>query len=127
MSRGRLNIATCLLTGSIETTIRVSVLKNPWFGRWSAPINRMLSCSLPSHGGMLTWGRADPTAVGTGVGVSVGSALRLSPGWFVSVFVASADVSAEASGEALSSGQTASVSPPTKMHGLSSTSIARTS
>ena len=112
-----------MLTGSIETTISVSVLKNPCFGRWSAPISRMLSCSLPSHGGMLTWGRADPTAVGTGVGVSVGSAVRLSPGAFVSVSVGSA----EASGVALSSVQTASVSPPTKMHGLSSTSIAMTS
>ena len=83
----------------------------------------MLSRCLPSHGGMLTWGRAEPTAVGTGVGVAVASALALSPGASVAVFVGSA----EASGESASSVQTASVSSPTKMHGLSSTSIARTS
>ena len=36
--------------------------------RWSAPISRMLRRSLPSHGGIDTSGRADPTGVLAGFG-----------------------------------------------------------
>ncbi len=82
----------------------------------------MFSRALPSHGGMLTWGRAEPIAVGSGVGVGVAEASRLSLAPIESL------VSADESGESEASAeQTASVSPPTKMHGLSSTSIASTS
>ena len=74
VSRGRLNIATCLLTGSIDTTIRVSVLNVPSPGRWSAPMSRMFRRSLPSHGGIDTCGRALPAGVSSGTGESVGPA-----------------------------------------------------
>src|SRR5258706_8150599 len=67
-SRGRLNIATCLVTGSIETTISVSVLYVPWFGRWSDPMSRMFRRSVPSHGGIVAFGRSEPW-IGGGVGV----------------------------------------------------------
>src|SRR5207245_11383856 len=67
-SRGRLNIATCLVVGSIETTIRVSVLNVPSRGRWSEPTRRMFSRSVPSHGGIVTLGRSE---FRTGGGVSV--------------------------------------------------------
>ena len=73
MSRGRLNIATCLVTGSIETTISVSVLWVESPGRWSLPISRMLRRSLPFQGGIATVGRADPAGVASGSGLSVGS------------------------------------------------------
>jgi hypothetical protein len=63
-----------LVTGSIDTTIRVSVLNVLWFGRWSAPMSRMLRRSLPSHGGIETCGRALPTGVLSGTGESVGPA-----------------------------------------------------
>ena len=74
VSRGRLNIATCLLTGSIDTTISVSVLNVPSPGRWSAPMSRMLRRSLPFHGGIDTWGTALPAGVSSGTGESVGPA-----------------------------------------------------
>ena len=78
MSRGRLNIATCLVTGSIETTISVSVLYVPSLGRWSVPISRMLSCSWPSHGGIETFGHvAADRRSGSG---SVDAVGRSSPG-----------------------------------------------
>jgi hypothetical protein len=74
-SRGRLNIATCLLTGSMETTIIVSVLNVPSWGRWSTPTRRMFRRSVPSHGWIVASGRADPW-IGGGVtwtaGVSSG-------------------------------------------------------
>ena len=73
MSRGRLNIATCLVTGSIETVISVSVLCPPFCS--SAPMSRMLSRSLPSHGGIDTLGTGVPIGDGSGVADSVGSAL----------------------------------------------------
>ena len=73
VSRGRLNIATCLVTGSIETTMSVSVLKVLSPGRWSAPMSRMLRRSLPSHGGIDTSGTALPTGVLSGSGESVAS------------------------------------------------------
>ena len=73
MSRGRLNIATCLVTGSIDTTMSVSVLNVLSPGRWSAPMSRMLSRSLPSHGGIDTSGTALPTGVLSGTGESVAS------------------------------------------------------
>ena len=74
VSRGRLNMATCLVTGSIDTTISVSVLNVPSPGRWSAPISRMLRRSLPSHGGIETCGSALPTGVPSGTGESVAPA-----------------------------------------------------
>ena len=64
-SRGRLNIATCFVVGSIETTISVSVLYVPSFGRWSVPMRRMFSRSLPSHGGIVTFGSAEPCGGGS--------------------------------------------------------------
>ena len=67
-SRGRLNIATCLVVGSIDTTMRVSVLNVPSRGRWSDPTRRMFSRSVPFHGGITTLGRAE---LRTGGGVSV--------------------------------------------------------
>src|SRR4029079_14269059 len=77
------NIATCFVTGSIETTISVSVLYVPSFGRWSVPIRRMFRRSLPSHGGIVTFGSAEPWTGGSvmlGPGVSVGPAAPLAPG-----------------------------------------------
>ena len=69
MSRGRLNIATCLVTGSIETVISVSVLWPPRCS--SAPMSRMFSRSLPSHGGIVdARDRACPRSVGSGVGAT---------------------------------------------------------
>ena len=112
VSRGRLNIATCLVSGSIETTISVSVLKVPSFGRWSAPMSRMLSRSLPSHGGTVTSGRALPVGVPSGTGVSVGRA----DGSGLGVAVGPGDGEASSSHSSLSSLM--------KMQPLSRTSLA---
>ena len=69
MSRGTWNIATCLVSGSMETTIRVSVLKlAPSPSRASTPTARMFSRSLPSHGGRV--GASVPCADGSGVGIT---------------------------------------------------------
>ena len=102
MSRGRLNIATCLVTGSIETVISVSVLWPPPCS--SAPISRMFRRSLPSHGAIDTFGTGVPIKVGSGVGESVGSSVGSSE--------------PVADGEAVglaSSGQSWAVSSPMKM------------
>src|SRR5579859_5148861 len=69
MSRGRLNIATRLVAGSIETTIIVSVLNVPSFGRWSTPRRRMLSRSVPFQGGAATDGAAEPSGGRLAAGV----------------------------------------------------------
>src|SRR5579859_5933624 len=61
MSRGRLNIATRFVAGSIETTIMVSVLNVPSFGRWSTPRRRMFRRSVPFHGGIARDGAAEPS------------------------------------------------------------------
>ena len=88
MSRGTWNIATCLVSGSMDTTIRVSVLKlEPSPSRASTPIARMFSRSLPSHGGRV--GASVPCADGSGVGIT---AVGLAAG------------SCDAPGSALSSG-----------------------
>src|SRR5258706_14538081 len=63
-SRGRLNIATCLVVGSIEATIRVSVLNVPSCGRWSLPMSRMLRRSVPFHGGIEAAGGSEPCGAG---------------------------------------------------------------
>ena len=117
MSRGRLNIATCLVTGSIETTIRVSVLKVPSFGRWSAPMSRMLRRSLPSHGGIDTSGTGVPTGVLAGSGVAVGSVVPASVGVGL----------AEAAGDAVASRSHSLVGSLRKMQPLSRKPWARTS
>ena len=78
-SRGRLNIATCFVVGSIDTTISVSVLYVPSFGRWSVPISRMFSRSVPFHGGIVTSGSAEPW-IGGGVAVGVGLPMGSSVG-----------------------------------------------
>ena len=73
MSRGRLNIATCLVSGSIETDDQRVGVERLSPGRWSAPMSRMLRRSLPSHGGIDTFGTALPTGVLSGTGESVAS------------------------------------------------------
>src|SRR5690349_13584198 len=65
VSRGIWNIATCFDTGSMETTISVSVLNDVSPLRVSAPTSRTLSRSLPSHGGSV--GASVPDAPGCGV------------------------------------------------------------
>ena len=72
MSRGSVNITTWPDFGSIETVIRVSVLWPPPCS--SAPMSRMLSRSLPSHGGTtgpVTAGPRDGSGVATVSGGSV--------------------------------------------------------
>ena len=75
MSRGRENIATCLDVGSIETTMSVSVLWPPSCS--SAPMSRMFSRSLPSHGGRVTLGTGVPVGPGEGEGICVRALARL--------------------------------------------------
>ena len=78
VSRGTWNIATSLVTGSIEATISVSVLKKVSPCRWSTPTSRMFSRPLPSQAG--SGASSVPWALLTGVsrgasdcvGVSVG-------------------------------------------------------
>ena len=76
-SRGRLNIATCFVVGSIEATIRVSVLNVPSRGRWSLPMSRILRRSVPFHGGIVAAGRSEPWGAGP---LSEGSGELLSTG-----------------------------------------------
>ena len=121
VSRGRLNMATCLVSGSIETTMSVSVLKVLSPGRWSAPMSRMLRRSLPSHGGMATSGTALPTGVVSGTGESVASEPS-PPSLGVAAAVAVADPVRPGLGEASSSHSL--VGSPTKMQPLSRTSLA---
>src|SRR4051812_5200372 len=120
-SRGRLNIATCFVVGSIDTTINVSVLYVPSFGRWSDPIRRMFSRSVPSQGGIDTSGRSEPCGGGAervGSGESAGSSLE--PG------VAEPDGPGEP--DAVSSQSAVPLgSFTTKMHGSWRTSFARRS
>ena len=63
MSRGSWNITTWFVAGSIETVISVSVLWAPPCS--SAPMSRMLSRALPSHGGI-----SEPDASGPRLGGS---------------------------------------------------------
>ena len=72
--------ATFLLTGSIETTIIVSVLNVESPARWSTPRSRMLSRSVPFQVGTgEVDGRAVPTggreSVGVGESVLIGASL----------------------------------------------------
>ena len=69
-----LNIATCFVTGSIETVMSVSVLWPPSCS--SAPMSRMFRRFLPSHGGIDTsgtWLPSDGSGVGEGVAAALGS------------------------------------------------------
>src|SRR5258706_11731327 len=87
-SRGRLNIATCLVVGSIEDTIRVSVLNVPSCGRWSLPMSRMLRRSVPFHGGIEAAGRSEPCGAGP---LSDGSGELVSTGASVGPLAADGD------------------------------------
>jgi len=98
----------------VETTMSVSVLNVPSLGRWSAPINRMLRRSLPSHGGIATSGRALPVGVPSGSGESVGRAEASWLGWRVS----------PGDGDGVVSRSQVLLSSPMKMQPLSSTSLA---
>ena len=70
VSRGRLNMATWPLAGSMLATMRVSVLYEPSPGRRSEPIRRTLSRPVPSHG----WAEGSAgTAVAPGGGVETGA------------------------------------------------------
>ena len=79
-------MATCLVSGSIETTISVSVLNVPSPGRWSVPMSRTLRRSLPSQGGRVGAGVPVP-AVPSGLGStsSDGDGSRLAPAGSVSI------------------------------------------
>ncbi len=57
----------------------------------------MLRRSLPSHGGIVTAGSAEPTGVESGVGVALGEAPRLSPGSWVTSPLPEASGPSEAS------------------------------
>jgi hypothetical protein len=109
VSRGRLNIATCLVTGSIETVMSVSVLMPPPCS--SAPISRMLSRFLPSHGAIETAGTGVPIGVASGVAASLGGALVESA--VSSGLPAGSDESGAADGS--SDSQSSSVVSDTKM------------
>ena len=62
-------MATCLVLGSTETTIIVSVLNVPLPPRWSVPTRSTLSRSVPFHGGSVAAGTA-PVLVPIGDGMS---------------------------------------------------------
>ena len=113
MSRGRENIATCLDVGSIETTMSVSVLWPPSCS--SAPMSRMFSRSLPSHGGRVTLGTGVPVGPGEGEGISSG------------LWLGSGDASSEGagSGDVEGDGPWQSASPPSPKTQLTSSVAAR--